>query len=47
MVKTSLKCHYHVLSLKKYDDAMINNVYGIICRDFCGKCLHQSPAYEF
>jgi hypothetical protein len=30
-----------------YDDAMINNVHGIICGDFCGKCLHQCPANEF
>jgi len=30
-----------------YDDAFIRNVQGIICGDFCGKCLHQCPAYEF
>ena len=30
-----------------YDDALISNVQGIICGDFCGKCLHQCPAYDF
>ena len=29
------------------DKGMINTAMGIICGDFCGKCLHQCPAYEF
>jgi hypothetical protein len=27
-----------------YDKAMIDNCFGIICGDFCGKCLHQCPS---
>ena len=27
-----------------YDKAMIDNCFGIVCGDFCGKCLHQCPS---
>ncbi len=26
------------------DRAMLNDCFGIICGDFCGRCLHQCPA---
>ena len=29
------------------DRAMLENVFGIICGDFCGKCLHQCPAHIY
>ena len=27
-----------------YEKQMIHNCFGIICGDFCGKCLHQCPS---
>jgi epoxyqueuosine reductase QueG len=30
--------------LHLYDKAMIDNCFGIICGDFCGKCLHKCPS---
>ncbi len=27
-----------------YDKAMLDNCFGIICGDFCGKCIHQCPS---
>jgi hypothetical protein len=27
-----------------YDKAMLDNCFGIICGDFCGKCLHKCPS---
>lgn len=27
-----------------FDKIMLDNCFGIICGDFCGKCLHQCPA---
>ena len=27
-----------------YDRAMLDNCFGIICGDFCGKCLHMCPS---
>jgi epoxyqueuosine reductase len=27
-----------------YDRAMLDNCFGIICGDFCGKCLHKCPS---
>ena len=29
------------------DRAMIENCFGIICGDYCGKCLHQCPAHLY
>jgi hypothetical protein len=26
------------------DKVMLDNCFGIICGDFCGKCLHQCPS---
>jgi len=31
-------------NLHPYDKAMLDNCFGIICGDFCGKCLHQCPS---
>ena len=33
-------------NIHPFDRAMLNNCFGIICGDFCGKCLHQCPAKE-
>jgi epoxyqueuosine reductase QueG len=33
-------------SIHPFDRAMLSNCFGIICGDFCGKCLHQCPAKE-
>ena len=27
-----------------YDKVMLENCFGIICGDFCGKCLHKCPS---
>ena len=27
-----------------YDKLMLDNCFGIICGDFCGKCLHKCPS---
>ena len=27
-----------------YDKVMLDNCFGIICGDFCGKCLHKCPS---
>lgn len=27
-----------------YDKAMLENCFGLICGDFCGRCLHKCPA---
>ena len=32
--------------INKFDRAMLGNSFGIICGDFCGKCLHQCPAHK-
>ena len=29
------------------DKVMIENCFGLICGDFCGKCLHQCPAHLY
>jgi hypothetical protein len=31
-------------NLHPYDKAMLDNCFGIICGDFCGKCLHKCPS---
>jgi len=33
-------------NIHPFDRAMLNNSFGIICGDFCGKCLHQCPSKE-
>lgn len=30
--------------MHRYDRRMIGNCFGLICGDFCGKCLHQCPS---
>jgi epoxyqueuosine reductase len=30
--------------LHLYDRAMLDNCFGLICGDFCGKCLHMCPS---
>jgi hypothetical protein len=27
-----------------FDRGMLENCFGIICGDFCGKCLHKCPS---
>jgi hypothetical protein len=27
-----------------FDRAMLDNCFGLICGDFCGRCLHQCPS---
>ena len=34
----------HGDSINMFDRAMLDNSHGIICGDFCGKCLHQCPS---
>jgi len=29
------------------DESMVGNCFGIICGDYCGKCLHQCPAHIY
>ncbi len=29
------------------DKAMLDNCFGIICGDYCGRCLHQCPAHIY
>ncbi|MHA2010121.1 MAG: hypothetical protein ACXABO_12860 [Promethearchaeota archaeon] len=43
--QSSKPVQIHINILTTYDDALINNVQGIICGEFCGKCLHQCPVY--
>jgi epoxyqueuosine reductase len=31
-------------NIHRFDRAMRTNCFGIICGDFCGKCLHQCPS---
>lgn len=31
----------------RWDQVMVNNCFGIICGDFCGRCLHQCPAHIY
>ena len=31
-------------SIHPYDKVMLDNCFGIICGDFCGKCLHKCPS---
>jgi hypothetical protein len=31
-------------NMHPYDKAMLDNCFGIICGDFCGKCLHKCPS---
>jgi epoxyqueuosine reductase len=31
-------------NLHLYDKVMLDNCFGIICGDFCGKCLHKCPS---
>ena len=35
--KSGTEMHY-------YDKAMLENCFGIICGDFCGRCLHKCPS---
>ena len=30
-----------------YEKMMLENCFGIICGDFCGKCLHKCPSRKF
>lgn len=30
-----------------FEKSMLENCFGIICGDFCGKCLHQCPSRSF
>ncbi|RJP66264.1 MAG: epoxyqueuosine reductase [Candidatus Abyssobacteria bacterium SURF_17] len=34
----------HGDSIHMYDRGMLDNCFGIICGDFCGKCLHKCPS---
>ncbi|MFC2060774.1 hypothetical protein ACFLTZ_06820 [Chloroflexota bacterium] len=36
-----------VAEMHPVDKAMIENGFGIICGDFCGRCLHQCPAPSY
>jgi len=29
-----------------YDKSMLENCFGIICGDFCGRCLHKCPSHK-
>jgi ferredoxin len=31
-------------TINPYDKAMPDNCFGIICGEFCGKCLHRCPS---
>jgi hypothetical protein len=33
-------------NINVFDRTMLNNCFGIICGDFCGKCLHKCPSKE-
>jgi len=35
---------FHGPNVHMFDRGMLENCFGIICGDFCGKCLHQCPA---
>jgi epoxyqueuosine reductase QueG len=30
-----------------FDKLMLDNCFGVICGDFCGKCMHQCPAHTY
>jgi epoxyqueuosine reductase len=34
----------HGENIHMFDRGMLDNCFGIICGDFCGKCLHQCPS---
>jgi len=31
----------------RWDQVMVDNCFGIICGDFCGRCLHECPAHIY
>jgi len=34
-------------AIHPFDKIMLENCFGVICGDFCGKCMHQCPAHTF
>jgi ferredoxin len=36
--------HLDESKIHPFDRAMLDNCFGIICGDFCGKCLHKCPS---
>jgi epoxyqueuosine reductase QueG len=39
-----MQTHLAQDEIHPYDKVMLDNCFGIICGDFCGKCLHKCPA---